>query len=92
MQRDDGLVIAEIAIHQPLHDLVALRIEFAVGAGLRYAVGQLAAAQVVIGRDGDLSGARDRGLRQRLPIDVKLPEVNPVVLEHFLELGFRRRP
>src|SRR4029077_21083007 len=42
---DDRFTTADVAVDQPRHDLVALRIEAALGAGLRHAVGELTAAQ-----------------------------------------------
>ena len=56
---DDRLAIAELAIHEPRHDFVALRVEPALGAGLRHAVGELPTAQILIRRDGDLVGPGD---------------------------------
>ena len=62
MDRDDGLAIPEVAVHQPLHDFVALRIEPHRGAGLRHTARQLAAAQVVVGRYGNLDRSGEPGL------------------------------
>src|SRR4026209_307252 len=48
---DDRLAIADPAIHQPRHDLVALCVETAVHARLGHAIRELTVAEVVIWRD-----------------------------------------
>jgi hypothetical protein len=50
MLRQDELMIAEVAVHEPLDQLVALRIEAAFRARLRDAGAQLAVAEIMIGR------------------------------------------
>ncbi len=89
--RQDGLMIAEVAVHEPLDQLVALRIEPAVGARLRDAVAQLAVAEIVIGRHRDLLRRRDGGLGGVAPIYVHFVEVYAVVLEDLHELRAARR-
>ena len=54
MHGDDRLAVAHVAVNEPRHDLVALRVEPPLGARLRHAVGELPVAQVVVRRDGDL--------------------------------------
>jgi hypothetical protein len=53
MHTDDRLLGPNAAIHQPGHDLVALRVESAIGTWLRHAIGQLAVAQIPIWRHGN---------------------------------------
>ncbi len=50
---DDRLLIADAAVDEARHDLVALRIEPSFDARLRHAVGELTVAQIVIRRDRD---------------------------------------
>ena len=70
MDAYDRFASADPSIDETRHDLVPLRIELSIGTGLRYAIGQLSAAQIVIRRDRDAFGADDFGLRRILPIDM----------------------
>ena len=79
-------------VDEPRHDLVALRVEPPLGARLRHAVRELAAAQVVIRRDGDLHGPVQLRLRRIVPVDVELPHVDAVVLDDLLQLRAAGRP
>ena len=58
MHGDDRFAIAEIAIDHARHELVALRIEPPLGAGLRNATRELAPAQILIRRDRESSPDR----------------------------------
>src|SRR4029453_18808439 len=53
MNPKDRLRAADASINEARHDLVALRVEPAIGAGLRYAVFELTAAEIVVRRDGN---------------------------------------
>ena len=79
-------VIAEVAVDQPLHQLVALRIQAAIGVRLRDAIAQLAVAEIVVGRHRDLLRRGHGGLGGVVPIHVDLVEVDAVVLEDLHEL------
>jgi len=81
MRRDDRLVSSEPAVHQSVHDLIALHVEPAFGIGLRDAARQLAVTQVVIRCDGNLPGTSGLGIRGVLPVDMNLPEVDTIVFK-----------
>src|SRR5258706_72980 len=51
MHRDDRLAAVDVAVHHARHELVALRVEVLVGAGLAHTCRELAVAQVMVGRD-----------------------------------------
>ena len=87
MDRNQGFVVAEIAIDEALHDLVALRIEADCGVGLRHAAGQLAVAEIVVRRHRNLDSLGEPGLRRVVPIDVKLVRVDSVVLQNLPQLA-----
>ena len=82
----DGFLTPDSAIHQPLDQLVALRIEPAGGPGLRNAAAQLAVAEIVIGSHRDLSRRRDGGLRRIVPVDVHLVKIDSVIVEDLHQL------
>ena len=86
MHRDQRLAAADVSVDQPRHDLVALRVETAIHAGLRHAVRELAAAQVAIRRHVDLPWASQRGVGRPRPVHVHLPHVEPVVVEVVVKL------
>src|SRR5215469_12074691 len=86
VRRDDGLLFADPAVDQALHELVALHVQPDVSAGLRDAVRQLAIAKIMIGRDRNFHGPVGARLRGVAPVDVDFPEVDSVVLEDFFEL------
>src|SRR5271157_4186649 len=91
MLGQNGLMMAEVAVHEPLDQFVTLRIEAAVGTRLRDATAQLAVAEIVIGRHRDLLRWRDAGLGGVLPIDVHFVEVYAVVVKDLHELRAARR-
>ena len=69
MHRDDRLVAVHLAIDQPRHELVALRVKPELAVRLRHAERQLAVAQVVVGRNGNLLGTADLRPGRVLPVD-----------------------
>ena len=88
---DNRLAVANSPVDESRHDLVALRIEAAIGPWLRDAVGQLSVTEIPIRRDGDAFRPRQRGLRGVLPVHVKAPRHHRVVFEDLLQLGAARR-
>src|SRR6185503_16548262 len=78
MHSEKRLAIIDPPIHEPRHDLVALRVESRLRPRLRHAVRQLSIAQVMIGRYDDLLWPGYRRLRRILPIDVEFPDIDAV--------------
>ena len=78
---DDALATVHVPVDHPGHDLVALRIQAPIGAGLRDTVGQLAAAQVMIGRDACRLRTGDASLRRVFPVHAERPRVDPVIVQ-----------
>ena len=73
VHRDNRFLVADSPIDDAGHELVALRVEPAVGAGLWHAVSQLAVTEVAIRRDGDPRRSFQTGLRHVFPVREELP-------------------
>ena len=86
MQCNDRFVAVDVPVYQALHQLVALGVEPTVGVGLRHAVGELSVAEIVVGRHGDPGRTAQAGFRGVIPVDVKLPGVDAIVIEYLVQL------
>ena len=87
---DQRLVVAEVAVRQPVHDDLAQRVERRGRALLRDAlVGRVAAQVRVELGDGDGHRPAERGIRGRGPVDVEGEELE-VVLRGVVRAGVVR--
>src|SRR5439155_20558544 len=68
----ERLVIAEVAIREPVHHAVGERVELLRRARLRHAGASV--AQLAVTRDGDRDRAGKRRVRGVREVDVELPE------------------
>ena len=86
MQRNDRLDITHAPVDDAVHEFVALCVETASRVRLRDAARKLAVAEVVIWGDRNLRRACQFRLRRIVPVHVKRPVVDAVVVEDFLQL------
>src|SRR5262249_12630 len=82
---DERFATRNLAIDEPRHDLVALRVEPPIRARLRHAVRELSATQVMIRSHGDFFRADDFRVGGILAINLELPDEDSVILENIFQ-------
>src|SRR5215510_3047901 len=90
MDGDQRFVRSDFAIDEPRHDLVALRVEPPIRTGLRHAVRELTATQVMVRRHCDFLWPGDFCVGRILPIDMEIPGEDSVVFKYILQLRSAR--
>src|SRR5258707_13938602 len=90
MDGNDRLVIADSSIDKPGYNLVALGVQAAISAWLGHATRELPITQIMIRSDADFLGANNFCVRRILPIHMKLPNQDRIVLHYLLQLRAAR--
>jgi hypothetical protein len=86
VQHHDRLEPVAVAVDDAVHELVALGVEPRGAARLRHALRELAVAEEVVGRHGDLRRTGESRLGRVVEVDVELVAVDTVILEDAAQL------
>src|SRR5215471_19261831 len=86
MDGNNRLMASHSAVDQSGHELVTLSIKPALGTPLRNAIGQLSAAQILIGRYGNSHRTRDAGVCRTVPVNMEFPGIDTIVPQDVLQL------